>query len=352
MAIYQAIRLTPTNTAIDGTLPATCSFVCKGSTITKYNAKFLRTSDNVQVYTTGDVPLSPVKYDGNTVTFIVPPSTFTNGIEYKWYVDTYEGTSMATSIQIIFKANQTPTVTSTIPATINAQSYTFQFTYTQAQNVPIQYWYLEFKDSFGKIIETTDKFFNGNISYQKGGFISGQNYSVKAYTVNSSGVETSSPIYNFTASYGKPNITIVPTIIQDAITSIVTILWGSAVVVFGAVTGTYAFIQNYGLFGNWALNLSGGSIFTIARTIPEVQSTIISLNPNGFTDGKIATLKGFYGDYEFGYEAVNTRFYFNNKGVFGFSQSVPLPTDDYHIIIRPQNAYVKINDVLYELNIV
>lgn len=351
MAIYQSKFLSPMNTSIDATVNNIFSCILQGSSITKYNAKIYNNSTGVQVYTTGDVPISPTKYNGDLLEFTVPQNTLTNGIEYKWEITTFEQTSSATSMPSIFRALTTPTVAISLPTTITSQSYTFNFSYSQVQNVPILYWYMEFRDSNNELLKTTDRNYNGNISYKYSGFVSGQTYSVKAIVVSSSGLESQSAIYNFAVAYSKPNVTLIPTIVQDCVTSIVNIIWGGAIIVFGVITGTYSYIQNYGIINNWALDLGGGGKFSITTNIPETQTSIIAIKHNGFTGGAIAKLVGSYGDYEFGYDTATSRFYFNNKGIFGYSQTMPLPTVDYHIFIRAQNAYVKINNILYKLDI-
>lgn len=348
MAVYQASFLEPANKAIDGSSTNEFSFVCNGTT-DKYNAKAYRLSDNVQVYTTGEVPLSPVRYNGQKVLFYPTGGTFTNGVDYKWDVTTYSGASSATSFQVPFRANTTATLTSTIPSIITSQSYTFSFIYTQAQNVAIEYWFVEFFDSTNTIITKTDSFYNGNVSYKYSGFASGNSYSVQATAVNTNGTIVKSPLYNFSVSYAKPNINIIPTITQSFITSLVNIIWGAVVQITGVVSGTYTFIQNYGISNNWALSLGSGAYYSADLAIPQTFTKIVPIKANGFTTGKLVELSGTNGTYEVGYDG--TRFYYNNKGIMGYSEPISLPTVDYQIFIRPTDAYVKINNVLYRISV-
>lgn len=350
MAIYQATRLSPANTAIDGTLANLFSFICNGSSITKYNVKAYRNSDNVQVYTTGDVVLSPVKYNKDKVEFTVPINTFTNGVEYKWDVTTYEGTSFATSYQVLFKANATATLTSTTPSSITTQSYTFNFVYTQAQNIPIEYWYMEFYDNSNVLLLKTDNAYNGNVSYKYRGFVSGNNYYVKATVVSSNGATVTSPIYNFSVSYAKPNINIIPSVVQDKFTSIVSLIWGSVVQIAGSVIGSFGFVQNYAIANNYALDIiNSGDYYSADINIPQVSTTIVPIAPYSFSDGILVRQSGVDGDYIVGYDG--TRFYFNNKGVMGYSVPITLTGDEYIVFLRPTDAYVKMGTNIYRLSV-
>lgn len=351
MAIYQAKFLSPSNTAIDGTLANIFSCVLQGTTITKYNAKAYNNSTGTQVYTTGDVVLSPVRYNNDFLSFTVPLNTFTNGIEYKWEITTFEGSASATSIQVVFKANATASLTSTTPSSITSQSYTFAFTYSQAQNIPINYWYMEFRDSNNDLLLRTENQYNGNITYKYSGFASGESYSVKCIVVNTNGVEVQSPIYNFSVTYARPNINVVPTIIQDAFSSIINVIWGAVTIITGVLNGTSTYIQNYGIANNWALNLNSNSYVDFSLNIPNNFTAIVPVKHNvGFTNGVICELNGANGSYYIGYDNTLGKYYFNNKGIIGYSQALPLPTTDYILFVRSTDAFVKINNIMYRIS--
>lgn len=346
MAIYQAKFLQPYNTTIDGTAINPFTFVCQGTTITKYNAKIYRVSDNVQVYTTGDIVLSPVKYNNDTVSFNVPALTVTNGTQYKWDVTTFENATSATSFQVTFWANAIATLTMTVPATITAQSYTFTATYSQANSVPLSYYYFVLSDVTGEI-ERTDATYSGSLSFKFQGFVSGNSYGIQVFGVTNNGASVQSPKYNFNVTYPKPSIDTVLQIIQDCKSTMVNIVWGTAVQILGTISGTYAYIQNYMSSNYYAIQLNSGAYYSANLTIPDVFSTIVQVKPNGFTTGKIVELTGSSGSYEIGYDG--TRFYYNNKSVLGYSIPIALPTTDYILVVNPTDAYVKINSVQYRI---
>lgn len=348
MAIYQSKFLQPYNTTIDGTAINPFTFVCQGTTITKYNAKIYRVSDNVQVYTTGDVILSPVKYNNDTASFDVPANTLTNGTQYKWDVTTYENASFVTSFQVTFWANATATLSMTVPSTITTQSYTFTATYLQANSVPLSYYYFVLSDITGEL-ERTDLTFSGNVTTTFDGFVSGNSYGVQVFGLTNNGANVQSPVYNFTVAYAKPNINIVPTISQDCKSGLVTATWGNVVQITGSVSGTSSYIQNYGVADNWALDLANGAYWTANVNIPSTMSTVVQVKPDGFTTGKIVELLNGTG-YEFGYDSSTQRFYFIIGGVYGYSSVVTLPTTDYFVILNPTEAYVRIGSTIYTVS--
>jgi len=353
MAIYQSISLIPSNTTttvIDGTELNVFSFMCQGTTITKYNATIYKLSDNSVVYTTGDVPLSPVGYNGDTVSFNVPINTLTNGTQYKWNVTTYENASSITSFTATFWANAKATISMTIPSTISAQSYNFTATYVQTDNVPISYFYFVLSDSTG-IIKQTDLTFSGNVKTTFSGFVDDNSYTVQVFGMTSNGYMFNSPVYMFNVNYPQPSISIVPTVIQNCKTSIVDIKWGGVVVIGGSVIGAYSYIQNYGLSNNWALSLGDTSYYSSDFEIPETFSYRMSYKPIDFTSGKMVSFQSTEGTkmYEFGYDSTYSRFYVNINGSYGYSQILPLPTTDFMVFLNPLDAYVRIDNILYQI---
>lgn len=352
MAIYQAKGLIPSSIIGSATIDASqnnvFSFICQGSYTDKYNIKIYKVSDSSLVFTTGDISLSPVKYNDETRTYTLSSGVLTNGTQYFWTVTTYQGASSAISIPATFWANANATLTMSVPSVITAQSYTFTATYTQSNGVALSYYYFVLSDSSGEL-ERTNFVFSGNVQNTFSGFVSGNNYSTQVFGVTEKGYEFSSPVYSFSVSYSKPNINITPTITQDCKTGIGTMTWGEVTQINGNVSGTYSYLQNYGLAENWALNLDSGSYYYATLSISSVFNTVVACKPNGITNGVRILQEGSYGNYEIGYDSSINRFYFNIGGVIGYSQIIPFPTTEFHFILNPTKAYVFINSIIYPI---
>lgn len=352
MSIYQAKNLTPSSiiggATIDATMSNMFSFTCQGSTTDKFNIKIYKVSDNTQVFTTGDIPLSPVKYNNETVDLLLPANILTNGIQYKWTVTTYEGANSATSLQVTFWANSNATFSLSIPSIINAPSYTITATYNQSNGVPLSYYYFVLSDSTGEL-ERTDLIFSGNVTYTFSNFVNDNTYMVEIFGVTNNGYEFNSGVYSFIVSYSKPNINIVPTITQDCKTSLGSVVWGDAVQINGSVSGTSSYLQNYMVADNWALSLGSGSYYYADVDIPSTMNVEISYVPNGITNGKLIELIRATSTYEFGYNSTMGRFYSNIGGVIGYSQSIAFPSSEFIIVLNSTVAYVRINNIVYGL---
>lgn len=353
MAIYQSTFLSPSSLSvptIDATVINPFSSTVQGTKCTKYNAKIYKLSDNTQVYSTGDIVLSPVKYNNDVITFNLPSSTLTNGTQYKWDVTTFEDLVSITSSQVLFNANANATFTMAVPSTINTQSYTFTATYNQSNNVPLSYFYFVLSDSTG-VLEKTNLIFSGNVSYQFSGFVDNNSYSIQVFGMTSNGYAFNSPIYNFITDYPQPSISIVPTISQNCNTSIVDITWGKVVVIGGSVNGgSYTYLQNYGMASNWAIELADDAVYSANIDIPELMNVRLQVKAVSFTSGKIIELVNVANNnYEFGYDNIYGRFYFKINGSYGYSEPIALPTVDFYVFLRPLDAYIKINDILYPI---
>jgi hypothetical protein len=235
----------------------------------------------------------------------------------------------------------------TVPTTITTQSYTFTSTYTQSNNVPLSYFYYVLSDSTGEL-KRTDLTFSGNVTVTFDGFVSGNNYSVQSFGKTINGADVQSPIYNFTVAYAQPNINTVPTIMQDCNSGLVDITVGNIVQITGTPSGSTSFLQNYGVAGNWALDLNNSASWSANVNIPETMSTTIQVKPDGFTTGKILELINGV-SYEFGYESATNRFYFIIGGIYGYSDVIALPTIDYFVVLHPTQSYVKIGSTIYSV---
>lgn len=340
----QATFLTPRNSAIDVT--EANDFTCLvNSTTDKYRIQIFPIAGGSTVYDTGEVSITPI-FRGDTLVVEVPANsgTLANGNEYKWSIQVFDGTDSETSDEVAFVANARPVINFTVPASITAPSYTFTPTYSQADGVEIQQSYFIFRNADGSQLLRTPTNFTGNLSYTFDGFLSGLSYSVQFFGVTQNGVPFETSVNNFSVSYAQPNINIKPTVTQNRMTSIVNIAWANAVVIPGASTGTFSYIDNFGYQGNTALDLDASSTVTWGESpndplsIPEQFSTVIRVQlQSGFTGDLPEHITGSQ-TYTVGYDG--TRWYFNNKGAQGFSQPIALSTNVLFIVVRPTDVVI------------
>lgn len=112
--IYKPSYANPYLTPIDATKDNvfSCYLNADGGTqINKYNLT-IKSLTGTQVFTTGDVTLSPVLYNQNTLNITVPSSsTMINGVDYIWNIKLYESDP---TIWVTYGTVQTGSTTTTI----------------------------------------------------------------------------------------------------------------------------------------------------------------------------------------------------------------------------------------------
>lgn len=351
MSVFQSVFLSPSNIAIPAT--ATNNYECEIRTNTKadkYKIVIRKVSDNTVVKDTGDIVLSPVLYNGDKLTVPLLVNTLVNGTEYKWDITTYDGAQSATSIQSVFKCNSLASLSSTIPSTITSQSYDFTFVYSQSENIPLKYHSFIYYDVNNNIIKQTDNDYSGRLTNKFNGFISGSTYSIKCIGETQNNVLVESPKYTFSVSYSKPNINITPVINQDKNTSIVEFIIGELVQITATSSGTYSYLQNYGITDNVALQLDSGSWIQYPLNVPIGFNCSFMINLTNFTVGKFIEFIGLDGNYEIGYDG--NRFYYNNKGTLAYSIPITKPTIDIVVNVKGTDVSIVINNVMYKIDII
>lgn len=160
-------------------------------------------------------------YDETQTTFkfehILPANTLTNGTYYNatlYTIDVDNNQSVASNI-VQFYCYTTPTLsfTNLIPnGTVTNSTYTFNFTYTQQQNEPLNYYVVNLYDAQGLLVSTSGEQYAGstnvplNLSYTINGFADATNYSIEinGTTINNTIITTGQ--INFSVSYTSPNI--------------------------------------------------------------------------------------------------------------------------------------------------
>lgn len=166
-----------------------------------------------------ETPIYPINHKGEqqylTVTIPVnTTSTLENGKEYKWKVQLWWGATDVDSIistESYFKTSSTPTVViDNDLATLSTKNITLTATYSQAENVPIQWfkWTLAKKDGSDRseIVVDTGEIYGIDTKLEYDALEDGNDYSAQITVKNNDGVEVTSDWYDFTVTYSKPTV--------------------------------------------------------------------------------------------------------------------------------------------------
>lgn len=166
-----------------------------------------------------DTPIYPINHKGEqqylTVTIPVnTTSTLENGKEYKWKIQLWWGSTNIDSIistESYFKTSSTPTVViDNDLATLSTKNITLTATYSQTENVPIQWfkWVLAKKDGSDRseVVVDTGEIYSINIKLEYDALEDGNDYSAQVTVKNNDGVEATSDWYDFAVTYSKPTV--------------------------------------------------------------------------------------------------------------------------------------------------
>lgn len=351
--IYEANFLSPnTSKAIDGLVDNTFTFRINAKTgvpCSKYKIEIAQNADNTVIYTQ-TVTLTSVDYvyDKETLSHLVPSSTMTNGVEYKWYVTVYDPSDLVngvTSDEVLLKLNDPISLTFTVPSSITERLHLFSFEYTQAQGVPIEYFIFNLYDVNDELLDTSGQMEGGRTSYEFSGLENGKTYKVQATGLNVNNIEFSTTLESFSVSYSQTSAIIKPTVEQNRENSLVTITLAGLKQLTGVASGVYSFINDFIFSGNKGLYLEDDSSYAEwEETITEDFTATVKVQKVSGT-GKIVELEGESGElYEVGHNG--TSFYFINNGITVFGNARSLPSDVFYIVILPTHVYIKTESYL------
>jgi hypothetical protein len=181
--IYQPINLAPKNISIDANLPIQFSWKSTGSTHTSFQVIIRKNEDDILVYNS-----YPIQSTVSSHT--ISARTLTNGIEYKWQVQVWNGEETAISNWCFLKANSTPTVNFidsdfNLSAIINTQNYTFKVNYIQSEGISVKKYRFILYDLLGtSIIEDSDWVYGVDIQYTIEGMIREQSYKIECQVMS------------------------------------------------------------------------------------------------------------------------------------------------------------------------
>lgn len=342
------------NALIDNIL--SCQINAKtGVALVKYKINIDVNDTGASTYTnTVTLTSGNYKYDGDTLQHTLPSGTLTNGITYKWYITCYDASDLVTGVvsyETLIITNAPVVIAFDPPTLITAQRATFDFTYSQAQYIPIEYFQFDLYSN-GVLEKSSGKIYRGKLSYEFTGFTN-STYQIKVKGRNVSGVEFESALKTFTVAYAQPNILIKPAASQNSETSLITINTAEVVQINGTATGSIEYIGG-------SLHIPNGSKVVWTIDVPSQFTTIINIpNKTSYTQEKIAELESEDGTlYYVGYNG--TSFYFVNgiHEIVGVSR--PLPSGEFTIAILPTEVYIieqssvekiSYDDSYYSLNV-
>jgi len=146
----------------------------------------------------------------------LPAGTLTNGVYYNYYFNTYDVSNnmSANSNSVPFYCYASPVITLTnIPSTniIQASSYTFNCTYTQASGEKLNYLVYYLYDSVGNELSNSGALYSAltpplSFTYTFNGFTDATSYKIKVMGVSVNGTVTYSSTTTFTTEFYSPTL--------------------------------------------------------------------------------------------------------------------------------------------------
>ena len=135
--IYQPNNVQPYMQSIDMNLDNIISCQVNGDKIDSYNL-VIKDTNNAIVYSSGKIVLQVPLFNLQMLNILVSGGVILQKGVLKIIITYYNGTESVSSNEKLFSNISTPTLTSEITDTIGSKKYTFNPTYTQAENIPIK----------------------------------------------------------------------------------------------------------------------------------------------------------------------------------------------------------------------
>jgi hypothetical protein len=306
-----------------------------------YDLTIYRNSNSSVVYNTTKITNPTPLYNNQTLEVTVNAAVLTAGTEYKWRIKLYwDSTNYIESGEIFFKAYNSPTLTLTIPGTINSNNYTFAPIFAQTQDIGVKYFIAYLFDENGVQLSTSNKIYSANIQYNFDGFISGSTYKVQFIAIDQNDMQANSGVKTFIVDYLSPSVNIIPSIELLSDSNAIKIRWSNALQIIGQSTGTFTYTSDVFFAGSKEININASSTIYYNSDIPEQFTALYKTKlPIGFT-GKILELyDNETGElYTVGYDGIH--FYYI---IDGHTHLIvhSLPTNAILLAVRPTDIYIK-----------
>lgn len=316
--------------SIDGSEKNTFSCIISGTVCVAYQITMLDNNSQTQVYQ--GQKTSVTLYNMDELNMDVPSGSFTNGKDLIWKMKLWTdkadipsftraedgGTATKTMVDYIetpyyfFKSRSKPVVSiSNFSSNITDKKFTFTGSYSQAQNVSIQYYTFNLYNE-DEIIDTTGKIFSSNLKYDFDGFVSGQEYDIELICVDQNNVEVSTGKKHFSVIYEAPVLSVKPDIKVEKDIDAVTISWSADKQSIPKSYGNYEIVKNMPFSGTNSVYLSKNSyiyydsISGEKLSIDENEFTVfLSVNLDDDFVGNIIELSGVASKYNVGFDGTN-----------------------------------------------
>lgn len=278
-------------------------------------------------------------YSAGTITVDALSSQPAEGTQFKIYSDFID------TPYYFFKSRSKPVVEITnYMEKITDRKYKFTGSYTQAENVSVQYFVFNLC-SGDEIIDTTGEVFSANFEYEFDGFANGQNYDIEFICMSQDSVEVSSGKKNFIVEYQAPNIESAPGVEVIREKDAVKISWNAGNQSIPKTEGKYEIVKNFPFEGTNSVAIEDGGYIEYDTiefdplSIDENNFTVlVSVNLNDDFSGEIISLEG--GSKECMVYLDGNTFYYKNGNstteigrIFEFNefllQPSPIPEDGY-----------------------
>jgi hypothetical protein len=164
---------------------------------------------------------------------LTTPTTTTDASQA---ISTPSGNMVVSSDSAVSPTLDVTYYTSTLVVT--TKSYTFNATYTQAENVGWKYYQWSLYNSNGVVIEQSNEITTGAIQYTFDGLIDTTTYGIGLILENQDGVKLSVGIIYFTVDYASPSVTNVPTTNVLCDKDAIQLSWDKILVNAGIAEGT------------------------------------------------------------------------------------------------------------------
>ena len=350
--------------AFDATQSAIFRFnVVGGDQVVKNRLVINDNSTNTSVY---DQQQTTFRYEHN-----VPANTLTNGNYYNATVYTYNASdeSSVASNTIQFYCYTTPVLSFTNiteSGVVNNSSFSFDFTYSQAQNEPLNYYVVNLYDAAGSIISTSGEVYADSstvplsLSYTFAGFEDGVSYGIEVVgtTVNNTIVRTG--IVHFSVVYTRPNVYTLVELRNNCQEGYINILSNIAIIDGEVVPGPPTFIDNkeidlrdegeyitwdsgYTIPGDFTGIIIGRDFTPYSKIfqMSNVNGDIIEINWLEGYENDTDTIMKAYAQLNVKMGGTNALYWYSIK-----SEYIPIPADTQYITVWIR----RINNI-YELHI-
>lgn len=337
-------------------IPFSC-VVDGNEAITKWQVLIFRLEDNVKVFDTGEIEVSPYFYPvdekNRNVTFNIdlapyytPSEDFCNSDKpYYWYITIWgDSGAVVSSAEEVFYANSAPeigveykkdgaTEFTSLQADggndviLDSRKYYFRGTYIQGESIPLKRYGWRLKDlNTDRILTDTitkNQIYgtSGNILCAYDGFLDNGKYSLELFVETQNGAKIISPPYEFKTSYNTTFIT--SEVMVECLRDEPSVLlgWSDVVIATGREVNKIDYMGQYPIVSDSEDNTSSLSIYipdgssvvydtgtTSTLDIPEDVYIVFSTQ---LLDSANRTLFSIEGTDDSGYD-ISRKLYFEN----------------------------------------